>query len=61
MDIPFITKKKTLEESQQESDELDAEISVVQKRKILAKLKENGLSLASFGGSFKAALNWLLK
>jgi len=59
MDIPFMTQKRTLAEAEEEELLLDKEISIRQKKIVLARLKENGLTLKSFGGNIKAALNWL--
>lgn len=49
----------TLEEAENKEMVLDKEISIKQKQLILAELRKNDLTLKSFGGSLKAALNWL--
>jgi hypothetical protein len=59
MPLPFLGRKLTLSEAEEEEALLDKEISIKQKRAVLAKLNENGLTLKTFGGSVKAALNWL--
>lgn len=52
-------KQKDLDELEQEELELDKEVSIAQKKAILKRLKSQGLSLQNFGGSLKAAINWL--
>ena len=59
-------KRQTLEEIQAENERLRAEaenenleLSIEQKRAVRAHLRQSGLTLKSFGGSFRAALNWL--
>jgi len=50
-------RKKTLSEIQEETEYKDAEISLAQKKAILKKLKENNLSLSSFG-TWRNAWEW---
>lgn len=50
---------KSLEEMQEESERLDAEISLEQKREVIRRLKGEGLTLKTFGGSVRAAMKWL--
>ena len=57
MNLPW-QKQKTLEEAQQENERLDVELSIAQKRAMLAKLKANGLTTRDFGGSLKKAWQW---
>jgi len=59
MQIPFIQREKTYEELQAEKERLDVEISVLERRRIAKKLRENGLTLKSFGNNIKEALQWL--
>jgi hypothetical protein len=57
---------KSLEDLEQENERLrleaqneDLQLSLAQKRAIRSKLKGSGLTLKSFGNSFRTALKWL--
>jgi hypothetical protein len=50
---------KTYEEKLQEDEELDVDLRIAEKRLLLKRLKEQGLSMNDFGGSFKRAIQWL--
>ena len=58
MPIPFLQRKKTLDESQEENERLDMELSITQKRVAIAKLKEAGLKKEDFG-SWRAIWRWV--
>jgi hypothetical protein len=58
MPLPW-ERKRTLEEVQAENERLDVELSVEQKRAAIKKLKENGLTPKSFGGSWQSIIKWL--
>ena len=55
---PFATKKD-LSQLQQEDEELEVELNIEKKRALIKQLKEKNVSLNNFGGSIKAAINWL--
>ena len=61
MPIPFISRQPTLEEAQEKNAKLDVELSIAEKQAAIAKLKEAGLTPKSFGGNWRAILNWLRK
>jgi hypothetical protein len=52
-------ESKTYEEKLQEDEELDVDLRIAEKRLLLKRLKEQGLSMNDFGGSFKRAIQWL--
>ena len=55
----FGKKKQSLDELQEENDRLEMELSVEQKRAMLAKLRANGLSVnKDFGGKLADAWRW---
>lgn len=57
MVFPF-SRKKDIEELQEENERADVELSVEQKKLAIKKLKAAGLSTKSFG-SWREILNWL--
>jgi hypothetical protein len=58
--MPLPWEKKTLEETQEEDERLSVQLSIAQKKAMIAKLRANGLSVKrDFGGSIKAAIQWL--
>ncbi len=64
--MDFFIRKKTdeelrdeIEHKRLENEQAELEMSLAQKREIIAKLKPNGLSLANFGNNLKAARLWL--
>ncbi len=59
MPFPWQKQSQSLEELEEEEASLDKQVSIAQKKAVLKRLKGQGLSLKNFGGSFKAALNWL--
>jgi hypothetical protein len=54
-----LAPQRSLEEMESESELADAEISLLQKREVLRRLKGEGLTLKAFGGSVRAAMKWL--
>ena len=59
MTLNFMKPRRSTDEIEEENQRLDAEISLRQKRLILKRLDEQGLSLKNFGGSLLAAFRWL--
>ena len=57
--MPFWKPSRTLEESQEDNERLEVELSIEQKRAAIKKLKESGLTPKSFGGSWRSILAWL--
>lgn len=62
----FFSRKKSLEEIQQENERLRVEreneqlaYSIKQQRAVSSELRKSGLSLKDFGGNIKSALRWL--
>ena len=56
---PFEKKEQSLAELQEEDERLEAELSVMQKRELRAKLQANGLTVRKdFKGSLKSAWLW---
>lgn len=52
---------KTAAEFQEKSEQLDAELTYLQKKQMYEKLKQNGLSVkGNFGGSLKKAWQWFI-
>ncbi len=68
MPLPFLSKRKTIEEATEDNERLkveaeneDLQLTIAQKRALRAKLSEYGLSVnKSFGGSLKAAYRWAM-
>jgi hypothetical protein len=59
MKLPW-QKEASLEEIQTEDDRKGAELSLEQKRLLLARLKQERMTIEkSFGGSWAAAWRWL--
>ncbi len=69
MPIPFMQKKKSLEELEEENEVLTREaeneelrLSIAQKQALYKKLDDSGLTVRKdFGGSMKRAWAWLNK
>ena len=59
----FGKKKKTLEELEEEAEYTDAEINLLDKKRIKmeieARLGKGGMSTPGIGGSFQKAAQWL--
>lgn len=58
--MPFWRQDRSVEELEEETERTSAELTLEQKKIILAKLRQENLSLQkSFGGSWRAAWNWV--
>lgn len=64
----FSGEKKTLNELEEENEELrmqnenvDLKLSLKQKQELYKGMKQNGLSLKNFNGSLKSAWAWWIK
>ena len=58
--MPWGGEKKTLEQAQEENEELEVELSIEQKKAAIRKLKEAGVNPKSFT-SWSAVRDWLRK
>jgi hypothetical protein len=64
--LPFLKQKRTIDEVEEETEELEAqnreaeqELSLAQKKVAIAKLKERGLTPSHFSFDWRKIRDWL--
>lgn len=55
----FLSTKKSLDELQEEDENLSSEVSIAEKQAAIKRLKQEGLSPKHFGGNWTAIKEWL--